>query len=123
MFHYLYYKLYQASLKSSLNTIPEFMTPISYGGLLSANFLVINGFLAKITNVPFLFSIGEQGAVFAFIIIGLTMLYFRKKRYIQILKKYSQESNKERIRGNAVVAIYVALSFLLIFAIAFFKVR
>jgi hypothetical protein len=37
MLNYLYYKLYQASLKSSLKDIPEFMTSISFGGLISVN--------------------------------------------------------------------------------------
>jgi hypothetical protein len=44
MFNYLYYKLYQASLRSSLRDIPEFMASVSFGGLISANILVISAF-------------------------------------------------------------------------------
>jgi membrane protein implicated in regulation of membrane protease activity len=121
MFNYLYYKLYQASLKSSLRDIPEFLAPVFLGGLVSANILVISAFLAKLDVLPFLFSNKAQGGVFALIIIVLAMFYYRKVRYRLIIKKYSQENDKERIRGNVIVAIYVALSFLLIFAVAFFK--
>lgn len=121
MFNYLYYKLYKASLKSSLRDIPAFMTAVSFGGLISANVLVISAFLAKLDILPFLFSSKEQASGFAFAIIVVTMLYYRKERYRPIIKKYSQENDKERIRGNVIVAIYVALSFLLIFAVAFFK--
>lgn len=121
MFNYLYYKLYQASLKSSLRDIPEFLAPVFLGGLISANTLVLNAFLAKLDLVPFLFANRAQGGIFALVVIVLTMLYYRKGRYQPILKKYSQESDKARIRGNAIVAIYVGVSFLLIFAAAFFR--
>ena len=121
MFNYLYYKLYRASLKSSLRDIPEFLAPVFLGGLVSANILVISAFLAKLDVLPFLFSSKEKGGAFAFVIIVLAMFYYRKERYRSIIKKYSQENDKERIRGNVIVAIYVTLSFLLIFAVAFFK--
>jgi len=71
--------------------------------------------------MPFLFSSGEQAGAFALIAIVLTMLYYRKERCQSILKKYSQEGNKERIRGAVIVAIYVAASFISIFVVAFFK--
>lgn len=121
MFDYLYYKLYQASLKSSLRDIPEFLAPIFLGGLISANILVISAFLSKIGLVPFLFSNSNQGGIFAFILIVITMLYYNKSRYKPILIKYSQESEKERIKGNIIVALYVIISFLLIFLVAFFR--
>lgn len=121
MFNYLYYKLYQASLKSSLRDIPEFLAPVFLGGLISANTLVLSALLAKLDVVPFLFANHTQGGIFAFVVIVLTMLYYRKERYQPILKKYSQENEKERIRGNIIVALYVAISFLSIFAVAFFR--
>jgi hypothetical protein len=121
MFNYLYYKLYQVSLKSSFRDIPEFFAPVFLGGLVSANILVISAFLAKINVMPFLFQNKEQGGLFALAVIVLAMFYYRKKRYRPIIKKYLQENDKKRIRGNVIVAFYVALSFFLIFAVAFFK--
>jgi len=121
MFNYLYYKLYQASLKSSLRDIPEFLAPVFLGGLISINILVLSAFLAKLDIVPFLFRNHIHGGIFTFVVIVLTMLYYRKECYQPILKKYSQEGENERVRGNIIVAVYVAISFLSIFAIAFFR--
>jgi hypothetical protein len=121
MLNYLYYKLYQASLNSSLKDTPEFMTSISFGGLISVNILVIYAFLAKINLLPFLFSDKIQAGIFVFVIILFTMLYYNKKRYRLIQLKYSQENNKERIKGNIIIAIYVIISILSIFAVAFFR--
>ena len=121
MFNYLYYKLYQASLKSSLRDVPQVLAPIFFGGLISANVLVVSGFLAKIDALPFLFSKNTQGGGFALILIFLAMLYFKKPRVARILEKYSRETEKERITGNIIVSVYVGLSFLLIFAVAFFR--
>ena len=75
----------------------------------------------KLDIIPFLFSSNEQGGLFALIVIVSAMCYYRKARYKSILKKYSQENNKERVKGNLFVANYVVLSFLSIFAVAFFK--
>lgn len=123
MFNYLYYKLYQASLNSSLRGIPEFLAPVFLGGLISVNILVTSAFLAKLGVLPFLFTNSKQGGIFALVLIILSMIYYRKQRYKTILKKYSQESERERIKGNIIVAVYVAISFLSIFAVAFFRPR
>lgn len=120
MFHYLYYKLYQASLKSSLNDIPKFMTDISFGVLVAMNIFVIVGFLAKINLFPF-YNNEHQAGLSVVICIILTVLYFNNNRIESILKKYSQESNRKRIWGNIIVFTYVALSFLSIFAVGLFK--
>lgn len=118
---YLYYKLYQASLKSSLRDIPEFMASVYLGGLLSVNILVISAFIRNLNLAPFLFSSKEQAAILTLILIVFAIIYFRKKRRELILIKYSKEKKEERIRGNIIVSVYVALSFLLIFAVAFLK--
>lgn len=121
MIDYLYYKLYQASLKSSLNDIPAFLASIFLGGLISVNVLVISAYLSKIDVLPFLFSDSRQASIFCFCLVILLMLIYSKKRYRKIVKKYSKEDEKQRIRGNIAVAVYVAISFLSIFAVAFFK--
>lgn len=121
MFNYLYYKLYRAAKQSSLHDTAEFTATIFLGGLIGANLFVINGVLAKINVIPFLFSNTLQASLFGFTSIVLTSIYFlTNKRYKSILKKYSQENDRERIRGNIIVAIYAAISFLSIFAVAFF---
>jgi hypothetical protein len=110
-----------ASLKSSLPDIPEFLAPLFLGGLISVNTIVLSALFAKLDIMPFLFANHIQGEIFTIVVIVLTMLYYRKKRYQIIIKKYSKESNKQRIYGNIIVAMYVAISFLSTFAIAFFR--
>lgn len=121
MFNYFYYKFYQASLKSSLRDIPEFLAPVLMGGLISANILVISALSAKLDMAPFLFANRTQGGLFATVVIIFTGLYYRKERSRLILEEYAQESEKERIRGNFIVSVYVAVSFMSIFAVSFFK--
>src|SRR5690606_9812828 len=121
MFHYLYYKLYQASLKSSLKDIPEFMTAVSFGGLININIMVLHILLSKFNITSYMFSNSTEVGVFALISIALSMLYYNKKRIKLILEKYSQESNKQRRRGYLFVAVYVGISFLLVFLVSLFK--
>lgn len=121
MVHYLYYKLYQAALKSSLKDIPQVAAAAWLAALLGVNFFVINAFLAKTTTFPFLFSNPKQGGLFVALLIALVVLYFKKAKRTSVLEKYSLESNEQRRRGNIFTTIYIVLSFLLIFAVAFYK--
>jgi len=121
MFHYLYYKLYQATLKGSLSDIAEFAASIYFGGLIAANIFVIGGFLAKLNLVSF-YTSKQQAGLSAIICIVLSCIYFLyNKKYESIVYKYSQEDNRTRIKGNIIVSLYVAISFLLIFAVGLFK--
>jgi hypothetical protein len=121
MLNYLYYKLYQAALKSSVKDIPNITAGAWFGALIVANALVISGFLSKTISLPFLFTNPKQAAWLTGILIAAAILYFRKDKRELIFEKYSQESSKVRRKGNAIVAVYVALSFLLIFAVGFFR--
>jgi hypothetical protein len=121
MFNYLYYKLFQAALKSSLKSIPNIAASAWFGGLIGINIMVINAFLAKIHIGHFLFTNPKLGGLLVAILIALPIMYYSKNKRESIIEKYSQESEKERKKGNAIVAAYVALSFLLIFAVPFFR--
>lgn len=118
---YLYYKLYRATLTGSLKDIPQYIAPIYLGGLISINFMVSNAFLAKVNIGHFIFKDPKEGGWFTALVIILAMLYYRNDKYTSVLNKYSEENEKERKRGNLIIAIYVAISFLSIFAVAFFK--
>lgn len=121
MFEYLYYKLYQAALKSSLNDIPNIAAACWLSALLSLNLFLIDALLAKTTSFPWLFKNYKVGGWFAFMLIILLVLFFSKKRRTVIIDKYSGENNTQRIRGNIAVAIYVALSLILTFVVAFYR--
>lgn len=121
MFNYLYYKLYRASLKSSLQDIPAFFTAILMGTLLSTNILVITMLLFKLEIIPLHYSSKNQASISTFLLIALIGLYYNKRRRLVIFQEYEKESENKRKRGNMVVTLYVALSFISIFAVAFFK--
>jgi len=122
MLHYLYYKIYQATRKGSLSDIAPFAAAIYFGGLIAINIFVIVGFLAKLELISFPYSSANQSALSVFIGIFISSIYFLyEKRYKKILKKYSNETNKQRIKGNIIVSLYIAISFISIFAVAFFK--
>jgi hypothetical protein len=121
MVHYLYYKLYQVSLKSSLKDIPHIAAIAWLGGLLAVNIIVVNALLSKTIGIPFLFSTPKQGGLFVAFLISLLALYFRKDKRASILERYSLESDQQRKKWNIIIAIYIALSFLSIFAVAFYK--
>lgn len=53
--------------------------------------------------------------------MGVAYIYYNKNRTDALIEKYIKESNSKRIKGNIIVSIYVAISFLSIFAVAFFR--
>ena len=119
---YLYYKLYRATLKGSLNDIAEWAAAICFGGLIALNLFVIGAFLRKIDMLPGFFTSKAQVIVFMVLFFLLAFfLFLRNKRYKTIIEKFDQESDAERRKGNLFVWIYVILSFALVFAVAFYK--
>jgi len=119
---YLFFKLYLASKKSSLNEIPEWLASIILAMILGVNIIVISALLAKLEVFPFLFSSSFQVAVFMFIDIALILLFFlRKKRYERVIGRFIDESKNQQLRGNIFVIGYIVFTFLSIFLIAFFK--
>lgn len=118
---YLYYKLHQATLKGSLKDVVTIAVASYIGCLAAANLLVLNAFLSKTINIPFLFSNKTLAGVFCLGLIVVTKIYYNETRIENVLKKHSNESKKQKIKGNIFVSLYVAVSFLLIFVVAFFK--
>jgi hypothetical protein len=114
--------LYQATLKGSLNDIAEYTSSIYFGALISLNIFVIVGFLGKLELMSFPFSNKYEVGILMVICILFSLIYFLyKKRYKIIAEKYLKEDRKKRVRGNIIVSVYVVISFLAIFAVAFFR--
>lgn len=59
--------------------------------------------------------------VLVLLLVGVAYIYYNKNRTDALIEKYIKESNSKRIKGNIIVSIYVAISFLSIFAVAFFR--
>ena len=118
---YLYYKLYSAALLSSLKDIPHFTACVWLSGLIGTNILVIYLFLVKINAVPYLFTSYKQGGWLIALTIIIAIIFFNKTRREAILNSYSDEAKKSRVKGNIITWTYVGISFLSIFAVAFFR--
>lgn len=119
---YLYYKIYRANLIGSAKNIAQFVAPIYLSGLILINIFVLGAFLRKIDLLPFFFRDKRQiiaFLIFLFVISNFLFLY--KKRYKKIISKFERESEHDRKRGNLIVWLYTIISFLLIFAVAFYK--
>ncbi len=105
-----------------MNDIAEFAAAINFGLLIAINFFVVFGFLAKLNVIPFFYSNKYQAGFAVIACIILSIMYFLlNKRYKTIFEIYSQESKKDKLRGNIIVVSYVIVSFLSIFAVAFFR--
>ena len=121
MINYLYYKLYKSYSKKNLGSIPEFLSAGVLTCLLFLNIFTINAFLAKINFIPFLISSAVQGGMYIIIFLLIILYIFRKNKRDNVLKIYSQESKRESIRGNIFVIIYVVLTILMVYVVAFFR--
>ncbi|HET9745822.1 MAG TPA: hypothetical protein VFP97_08920 [Chitinophagaceae bacterium] len=121
MLNYVYYKLYQAALKSSIKEISHIAAACWLGGLICLNVIVINALLTKTISFHWFFKNYKTAGWVALIVIMLLILFFTKEKRSAIIEKYSKESNTQRIRGNIIISIYIALSIILIYVVAFYK--
>lgn len=119
---YIYYKFYRAHLKGSLNDIAPFAAIVSLSLAFFANIFIIGLFLRKIDFLPLFFSGKKQVIIFMICLFVLNyFLFLRNNRYKEIITEYEKESEPQRKKGNLIVWLYVVVSFLLIFAVAFYK--
>src|SRR3972149_7187477 len=119
---YLFYKFYKGLLKSSVNDIAVWATTIFLGGIIGINILEVNLILAKLDIIYFPFNSKSKTIIFLSCILLLScFLFLWQKRFLTIIEKYSNETNRKRIIGNIVVWSYVIMSFLMMFVIAFFR--
>ncbi|MDR1349024.1 MAG: hypothetical protein LBJ63_11485 [Prevotellaceae bacterium] len=102
---YLWYKTYKSKLYNRGQSMPFVLA----ANLYTIGFLIFGGFF-------FSFSSSILIIILSF---ALTCPYERnKKKQIKVIRKYYNESEKSRIRGNIIVALYVILSFVVLFLVA-----
>lgn len=122
LFDYLYYKLYRATSLGSLRDIAAFASAGYFSLLIFLNIVVVGALLRKVELLPFFFKGKSQVAIFLCLFIGLNyFLFVQSGRYKQILKRYEQETESSRKKGNLIVWLYVLVSVALIFTVAFYK--
>jgi hypothetical protein len=118
---YLYYKFYKVMKIIDTDKIPEWKAYFLFSALLMTNIWV---FAKVINKYVYAFSILDivKNKISYFIIFtivfSLTYLVFMKdKKYLEIERIFSDETNTKRIIGNIGLFIYVMVSIILIFAI------
>lgn len=115
MFYFLYYALYKLTLISpSRNDMPEHISNTVLSTILSFNVIAIAKYLKLKGNV-FGIEFMENRIYYAvtfviFIILGY-FLFVRKKKFVEIEKKFDSSPLKLRIIGFVLVTIYVLISF------------
>ncbi len=118
LYKYIYYKIYRAYKKSPISdNTNEWSTTL----LLSAIFIV------NLFTILTAFSIFTGKSIFIFknhhIAIGTSLIillvnyfcFIHKKRYLEIEKEFSRESNEQRKKGNRYVLLYIIGSIILFF--------
>lgn len=119
---YLFFKLYKTALKTSLSDMPVFAGAAYTSCLISLNIIEVLVLLSKLDIIPSLKLLGPYIAYFMLLSLSLVLIYFFKnQRYDQIVKKYSTESDHSRRAGNAYVRLYVIITIIVIFVLAFFR--
>jgi hypothetical protein len=122
VFDYLFYKLYRATLLGSLKDIAVFAATCYFSLLIFLNIFVVGAFLRKIDVIPVFLYGKVQLAILICIVIAINYFIFvHSGRYKQIIMDYEQEVESRRKKGNLIVWLYVLGSFLMIFAVAFYK--
>jgi hypothetical protein len=102
---YLWYKTSKSKLYNRGQSMPF---------VLAANLYTICFVLFGMHTFSFI-----SGTLIIILPLALTCSYDRnKKRQIKIIRKYYNESEETRIRGNVIVALYFILSFVILFLVA-----
>ena len=96
--NYIWYKLYRASLKSTLSKPRGLLASIVLSVILFSNIIVFNAFISKIDLFPFVFhQIKKLIPIIQIVLFAVIYLYYSGKRFLMIIKKYRVETKKHRI--------------------------
>jgi hypothetical protein len=122
--NFFYYRFYLMALKSSMSSIAQYAAVIYVGGLIAINFITINGLLAKLNIIPFLFRNKYYGGGFAILLIAFSWWYYlSSSRYVSIVNNYSTREDVNKVRENIFFFLYLTLSIFLLFVLPFYKPR
>jgi hypothetical protein len=121
IFKYLWYKLYKASLKSSLKEIPILFSGALFSLFIHLNIVALSIFFSKLDIFPIIYQNKTQATLFSIVLLVLSWGYFNGNRAKTIIDRFSKENKKQRIRGNIFVTTYIILSIILLFMLMFYK--
>jgi hypothetical protein len=109
---YLYFGIYRFLQKTNAKEVVEYVSFLWLGGLISINIIVIvrimdqNKMLIDIIP-PRIF--GSVICIFTFILFYF--IFIRNQRYIQIVERYANDSEHQKVIQGLVVIFYFIISF------------
>jgi len=123
--NYLYYRLYRFFEITENNfapkgmRIPEFIAYFTTVFLFELNFISIDLLLKNIFGYSFLVLSSELMSIVCAILlmIGLYFQFIWKRKYLNIINRYKQESQKNRILSISFTIFYIVISIGLLFII------
>lgn len=118
---FIWYKLYLASLKSSLSKPRGLLASIILSVIIFSNIIVLNAFFSKINIFPFVFHQIKWIPIIQIVLFAIIYFYYNKRRCLIIIKKYRAETKTHHIFGNICLIIYIFLSFFLIILVSLYK--
>jgi hypothetical protein len=115
IYYYIYYKLYKFVCKTNKG-IAEWASMIFYSLLLFFNIVTVLYYLHLLkSGVLVRNGQGVMVSTEVFLLIINYALFIRNRRYLKVLKKYSNETNTYRFIGSFLVILYIILSYYFFF--------
>ncbi|MDR1199692.1 MAG: hypothetical protein LBK94_11905 [Prevotellaceae bacterium] len=103
---YLWYKMHRLSFYTHDINPAITMSSVLFANCLTLMILISGG-------------ISSFSIAFTFILsFFFSCPYEKHKKQVKIIRTYYNESEKSRVRGNIIVALYVILSFVVLFLVA-----
>ena len=122
IFDYFFLKFYNGILKSSLD-FPRFGASLTFGLLVNVNIVEISIVLAKLDILPFLYPDNKPILYISTPIIATVIFLGYNKNRIEAIKlKFTKDELKPMKRKlNIAFTLYIVLSILAIFILAWWK--
>ena len=121
MIDYLFYRSYRLWLCSSIAEAAVFMAILQFSVMLSINALTVWGILiqygiagACLSDIQFYILEGSL-----IVLLGSRFLF--KKRYKKVIDKYDNENKVQRKVGAWILAIYMAMTFIVFLIEALYR--
>lgn len=111
-FNYLYFKLYIATLRGSLNDTAPFASTVCLGGLVAINLISAGVILSKLTVVPFFLSSKYEAGILADLCILIFAFILKRvtiKKLSVIIKENQQRKNQRECSDYYLFSYFTCL--------------
>ncbi|NOZ34397.1 MAG: hypothetical protein GXO80_03755 [Chlorobi bacterium] len=128
IYEYLYYRLYYRIYTWNLKTwgakdVPEWNASFGIAFLMMLNIFVVYIIFDIFSEEP-IFNETPKLLLMGIMLVFMITTYFwfvHKKRYLKIVKKYKDETKKQRLTRGLLVFLYVVFSIGIIMLLAYIK--